>query len=504
MSNMSNFASIYCVFTSRSFGVRAFAVAFFVCFAAVQSINAATFTVDTTTDDVALSACTDATANDCSLRGAITAANVTTGADIIILPAETYTLTVASTNEDANADGDLDITANSGITLNGANARTTIIQAGTVGGVNGNGIDRVFDILAGGSLSLDNVTVRNGRVGTAGGGIRSGGNLIVNHTTVANNRTTGTSGGGGFEILTASNTTILDSTISGNSINASSGGGIRTIGSAQVFIANTTISGNTAAQTGGGGIRAQSGAGGLLTITNCTITGNALTANTGGGLSNSNTMRIRNTIVSGNTAGGNPDVSGTFASGGTNLIGVQGTSSGWMTTGATADLLNNPNANPGALQNNGGATDTHSVAAGSAALNAGQNCVVDSSCITFNAPANLTNDQRDAGFARQQDANVDIGAFELQAGTTAAGVNIGGRVRTAKGQGIIGVVITLTDMSGNSRTVTSSAFGYYHFNDVKAGETYIVTAKAKRCTFGQSSQVVNASDNLDGINFTAN
>lgn len=367
------------------------------------AVRADIFTVDISTDDNFLTACSAAPA-DCSLRGAITAAALTLGPDTIFLPAGTFTLTLASTNEDANVNGDLDIVAGNSISIVGANARTTNIQAGTIGGSSGNGIDRVFDIMVGGTLSIDKVTVRNGRAPAAGGGLRNAGNLAVTNSTIANNRTT-TSGGGGIEILAGTTTTVLNSTLSGNSIGSSSGGAIRTIGTAQVFIANTTMSGNTAFQTGGGAIRAQSGAGGLITITNCTITGNTLLSNTGGGVSNSNTMQIRNTIISGNTAPAQPDVSNTaFISGGNNLIGNAGTSTGWV----ASDLLNNTGANLGPLQNNGGPGDTHFLGSGSTAIEAGQACVNDGTCTIFNAPALLASDQR--GAARS--GVTDIGAFE--------------------------------------------------------------------------------------------
>jgi hypothetical protein len=52
--------------------------------------QAATFTVDTTTEDAALTACNDFTPNDCSLRGAILVANALSEASIIHVPAGTY------------------------------------------------------------------------------------------------------------------------------------------------------------------------------------------------------------------------------------------------------------------------------------------------------------------------------------------------------------------------------------------------------------------------------
>src|SRR5262245_27171831 len=57
------------------------------------SLEAATFTVDTTVDDPALKACDDATPNDCSLRGAIIAANALAEVSTINVPAGTYELT---------------------------------------------------------------------------------------------------------------------------------------------------------------------------------------------------------------------------------------------------------------------------------------------------------------------------------------------------------------------------------------------------------------------------
>jgi hypothetical protein len=46
-------------------------------------------------------ACTEAAANDCSLRRAIVATNRAAGADVVTLPAGTYTLTRPGANEGA-------------------------------------------------------------------------------------------------------------------------------------------------------------------------------------------------------------------------------------------------------------------------------------------------------------------------------------------------------------------------------------------------------------------
>ena len=90
----------------------------------------------------------------CTLRAAIQASNANSGTDTIILPAGVYTLTIAGRNEDAAATGDLDITDPVNIT---GVAGSTIID--------GNGIDRVFDVFASGTTTISGVTIRNGNPG---------------------------------------------------------------------------------------------------------------------------------------------------------------------------------------------------------------------------------------------------------------------------------------------------------------------------------------------------
>jgi len=86
---------------------------------------------------------------------------------------------------------------------------------------------------------------------------------------------------------------------------------------------------------------------------------------------------------------------------------------------------------------------------------------------------------------------------------TAAGVTVGGRVLTANGVGIGKTRVTLTSGSGEIRTAISSAFGYFRFDDITTGETYIFTVYAKRYAFSQPVQVRSIFDNTDDIFFTA-
>src|SRR5215217_1505588 len=232
---------------------------------------AATFTVDRS-DDPDLSTtptaddCTDA-ANDCSLRGVINAANSSSGvADTInfnlVSPA---TITLGSQLPT--------ITDSAGLTIDGGSANIT---------VSGNNAVRVFEVgtstISGAKLTLNNLTVANGRA-TNGGGIlnNSSNTLVVNNSTISGNIafvTVGLTGiGGGIHnngALTVSNSTISDN-------NASNAGGIWNDDPSNTLtvstVSNSTVSGNKA--NFGGGIYDS----GTLTVSNSTILKNTIVAN---------------------------------------------------------------------------------------------------------------------------------------------------------------------------------------------------------------------------------
>jgi len=86
---------------------------------------------------------------------------------------------------------------------------------------------------------------------------------------------------------------------------------------------------------------------------------------------------------------------------------------------------------------------------------------------------------------------------------TAATVTIGGRVLTASGRGIRNVLIMMTDSSGAVRMATSTAFGYYTFAEVAAGDTYILSARAKHYNFSQPTRVISVLEETTDINFVA-
>ncbi|MEO7538717.1 MAG: carboxypeptidase-like regulatory domain-containing protein, partial [Pyrinomonadaceae bacterium] len=87
---------------------------------------------------------------------------------------------------------------------------------------------------------------------------------------------------------------------------------------------------------------------------------------------------------------------------------------------------------------------------------------------------------------------------------TAAQGSISGRVLTADGIAIRNAEVTVT---GNTlqtplRVVTSS-FGYFTFDGLQVGETYVVTVNSRRFTFQAPSQVVSLVDNITNLDFVA-
>ena len=147
-----------------------------------------TFRVNTTLDTVAvdLKSGKDASGH-ISLRSAIQAADARGGSNTIVLPAGIFTLTIAGTGEDAASTGDLDITGN--LTIKGKNSSNTLVD--------GNNLDRVFQVL-GGKVSITNLTIQHGRApGDGGGLLNSGGQVTLFSVGILNNVASGRNGTAG-------------------------------------------------------------------------------------------------------------------------------------------------------------------------------------------------------------------------------------------------------------------------------------------------------------------
>lgn len=94
-------------------------------------------------------------------------------------------------------------------------------------------------------------------------------------------------------------------------------------------------------------------------------------------------------------------------------------------------------------------------------------------------------------------------ALAVRLAPTAASVSVSGRVRTANGIGISSARVTLIAPNGESRYSGTSTFGYYHFNDVPVGNTYIISVSSKRYSFSQPTVVQSVLEEISNLDFVA-
>lgn len=83
----------------------------------------------------------------------------------------------------------------------------------------------------------------------------------------------------------------------------------------------------------------------------------------------------------------------------------------------------------------------------------------------------------------------------------AASTSVSGQVLSSIGSGISKAHVTIINQNGESQTVLTNQFGYYRFDEVEVGETYIFTVRAKGYQFSQSSQVYTIVGETEDINF---
>jgi CSLREA domain-containing protein len=290
----------------------------------------ATFTV-TRIDDPTVDGCD---VNGCSLREAILAANLNSGADVVIVPAGYYTLEIAGTDEDNCATGDLDIVES--IEIQGAGAATTIIDA--------NAIDRVFEVvLSASSAAFSGLTIRGGYIdGSNGGGIRNlGNNATVTVTGCAIVDNYASSGGGGVFQPVARTFQGFDSTFSGNQGPGAVGDEIWS-NQGTLELTNCTVSSSAT------GVVSVFNNSGTMTILNSTLVHTAGTVVR----TDSDPATLTNTVVVGSCYAGS---TGSFVSGGGNLESPGDTCG----LDQPSDQVAVPDADLRDLGMHGGTTATH-------------------------------------------------------------------------------------------------------------------------------------------------
>ena len=276
------------------------------------------------------------------------------------------------------------------VTINGAGA--------DVLAVDGNATSSVFQIGSGKTVTISDLTIRNGE-GNFGGGILNGGGATL---TITDSTLSGNIGGFGGGIFNTGTLAIVNCTVSGNA--ASEGAGI--YNGATSTITNSTLSGNAAPGAGGGCVNL-----GTLQIANSTLSDNS--SGLGGGVFNIGTLQIGNTILNTGDSGANISNSGgRVTSLGYNLSSDDG---GGFLTGPGDQINTDPMLGP--LQDNGGPTFTHALLPASPAIDTGDP--------NFTPPPFF--DQRGPGFDRVVNGRIDIGSFEVQTQTVAIQLQASGR-----------------------------------------------------------------------------
>jgi hypothetical protein len=85
---------------------------------------------------------------------------------------------------------------------------------------------------------------------------------------------------------------------------------------------------------------------------------------------------------------------------------------------------------------------------------------------------------------------------------SAANVSVAGRVLDQAGYGVARATVTLAKPNGDIVTAITNAFGYFSFDGIEAGNSYFMSARAKRLHF--DSQLIQVSDSVDNMTFVAN
>ncbi|MBK9315429.1 MAG: hypothetical protein IPM55_14490 [Acidobacteria bacterium] len=329
---------------------------------------------------------------------------------------------------------------NKDLTIHGPGSGMLTIQR-----VNGTGDYSIFTITGGATVTIEGLTITNGRAidstGTIpekndGGGINiiNGGNLTLIDCIVTANYAI--SSGGGISVL-GGTLTMYESTISDN--NAPLGGGIMAYGNATLAVTGSTISGNSADNTaaielenstatlsnstisgnfstnGGGAINNAASPGQLssLTMVNCTVAFNrdhgVLAVATGSGVAET---KLKNTIFD-NVGAQNFITIGSGAATITLGNNFDGDGTSGFTDGVNGDIVGDAGspiyAYLGPLADNGGLTKTHALLYGSPAIDAGDDIA---------APGVDQRDLSRTGSSADGNADdviaSDIGAFEVQ------------------------------------------------------------------------------------------
>jgi hypothetical protein len=303
-----------------------------------------------------------------------------------------------------------------GLALLGSNTVATVTLTacsvvGNVANLGGGGLYASKNSVA----VVDSVVTQN--IASFGGGAMADspmGDITFTRATISNNVASGGGGEGGGGIYVQGNAaaSVLDSTIANNQAQDTGGGVLVSRGSFRAT--NSTLSGNSAGDMAGAIYMSD---GTVLMLANSTIAANASTLGAAVEVTNAMpTITIVDTIIAGNQpvpdiesnpGGASWDIS-------YSIIGQPGTitlvGAGNQTGGAVPPPFG-AGGWLGPLQDNGGPTQTHAL------LTNVPNPAVDAGDPAFSG---LAYDQRGPPFLRVRNGRVDVGAYEVQVGSTTA------------------------------------------------------------------------------------
>ncbi|MFD3587123.1 hypothetical protein [Streptomyces sp. NPDC058683] len=297
----------------------------------------------------------DGTSVPCSTTALTTAIDAASpGETLSLAPACTYHLTSAFTSGEGLP------TIAQRLTIRGNGA--TIVRDG-----NGTAQFRIFHVVSGGNLRLEDLAVRGGSVSGDGGGILvdSGGRLTLVGVDVIDNTASGSGGGvavpagatavvrrgwiafnnalNGAGLYSGGTLSVDDSELSRNHARNIGGALARVAGNA--FLHATLVRRNTSA-VGGGGVT--NGGAGSLEFSDSKIANNTTSGTAGGGIQNLSNLRLEKTEVSGNVVGGTAGAGG----------GISNTSGAVLVLKGSEVLRNSANGNStsraGGIYNNAG------------------------------------------------------------------------------------------------------------------------------------------------------
>ncbi len=160
---------------------------------------------------------------------------------------------------------------------------------------------RVFQLLSGANVTINNLTIKGGAVSTGGAiNAANGTTLRVNNSIISNSLASGFTGGGGVAIYGIGY--FKNSFIRRNA--AGYGGGILVSGTARVYFEESTMVENRSTQSNGGGGAAECQSGSVLYFNNSTLSNNQSTE-IGGAINNyQGTIYFINSSATGNVAFG--------------------------------------------------------------------------------------------------------------------------------------------------------------------------------------------------------